>query len=95
MTRDEFNKEINKDLTIIDFYATWCGPCKMLSKEIEKIKDDYNIISIDVDENSELSLDYNINVVPTLIIFKKGKPVATNSGYMNKEELINWINSYK
>lgn len=82
---DEFNKMISGEKpTLVDFHATWCGPCKMQGPILEKVKaavgDSVNIIKIDVDQNQELSAKYRVQSVPTLIIFKSGEPVWRASG---------------
>lgn len=95
MNKEIFEKEINKDLTIIDFFATWCGPCKMLSPVLEELKKTYNIVKVDVDLNPDLARLYDIMVVPTLIIFKSGKIINRISGFLDKDEVEEFINSNK
>ena len=82
---DEFNKLIGGDKpTLVDFHATWCGPCKMQGPILEKVKaavgDKANILKIDVDQNQELASRYRVMSVPTLIVFKGGEPVWRASG---------------
>lgn len=95
MNKEIFEKEINKDLTIIDFFATWCGPCKMLSPVLDELKKTYNIVKVDVDLNPDLARLYDITVVPTLIIFKSGKMINRISGFLDKDEVEEFINSNK
>ena len=77
---------------IIDFYADWCGPCKMMSPILKEVKDSLgdavSIIKIDVDKNQELAAKYQVRGVPTLLIFKNGKQVWRQSGLVEKNELI-------
>ena len=77
--------------TLVDFYATWCGPCKMQGPILEQLKnkvgDAANIIKIDVDRNPDLSAKYQIRSVPTLIIFKNGEPQWRASGLQQLELL--------
>lgn len=77
--------------TLVDFFATWCGPCKMQGPILEQLKnkvgDDANIIKIDVDRNPDLSAEYQIRSVPTLIIFKNGMPQWRASGLQQLEIL--------
>lgn len=77
--------------TLVDFFATWCGPCKMQGPVLEQLKnkvgDNANIIKIDVDRNPDLSAEYQIRSVPTLIIFKDGMPQWRASGLQQLEVL--------
>ena len=86
--------ELTNDLTLVDFYATWCGPCRMLSPVLEEVTE-IDVIKVDVDEERELSLQYKINVVPTLILLKDKQEVSRKQGYKDLDELNNWINQYK
>ena len=85
----KFN-ELTNELSLVDFYTTWCGPCRMLAP-IEGI----DVIKVDVEEERDLGMKYNINVVPTLILFKNKEEVSRKQGYMDLNELNNWINEYK
>ena len=80
----------NEGVTLVDFWAKWCGPCKMLApvleiieKELEQVK----FVKVDVDENEELADKYQISTIPTLLIFKDGKVVDTLVGFMPKDIL--------
>ena len=77
--------------TLVDFFATWCGPCKMQGPILEQLKskigDAANIIKIDVDRNPDLSAEYQVRSVPTLVIFKDGKPVWRASGLHQMTDL--------
>lgn len=88
----EFENEI-KNRVLVDFFATWCGPCKMLSLVMDKIdkKDIIPIIKVDIDEESNLAEQYGITAVPTLIIFENGKEVKRQTGFMSEDELENWV----
>lgn len=86
-----FDELINKELVIVDFYADWCGPCKMQSRVLDELTD-YNIVRVNVDEEEELAKKYGVMSIPTLIKFKNGEEVDKNIGFLNKDDLIEWIN---
>lgn len=92
-TGENFKEEVLSSCVpvLVDFYATWCGPCRMLAPIVEEIAEETDVRAkvgkVDVDENPELCDAYGISVVPTVIIFKDGKPVHTLTGYRQKEEL--------
>lgn len=77
---------------LIDFFATWCGPCKMLAPVLKEVKDSLGervtILKIDVDKNQELSSKYQVRGVPTMILFQNGKQLWRQSGVLTKEEII-------
>ena len=76
---------------LIDFYADWCGPCKMMAPAIEKLSEENEAIifgKINVDENQNLAEKYNIMSIPTIMIFKAGKPVKTFVGVTPKEQIL-------
>ncbi len=87
---EDFNLEITKKLVIVDFYATWCGPCKMLSTVLEAFTEenkDIEILKIDVDKFPDIARKYTIMSVPTLLLFKDGNLEKKEVGFKNKEEL--------
>ena len=86
--------ELTNELTLVDFYTTWCGPCRMLAPVLEQVES-VDVIKVDVEEERELGLQYKINVVPTLVLLKNKEEVSRKQGYMDLEELNNWINQYK
>ena len=91
ITSDEYAQEvINYDgKVLVDFFATWCGPCQMLSPVLEKIseKDDIKIVKVNIDEEAKLAIDNDVEVVPTMILYNNGKVVERLEGYMDEEEL--------
>ncbi len=80
---------------IVDFYASWCGPCKMLAPVLEKIADKFSgkikILKVDIDNNSDLANDYEIASVPTLLFFKDGEILKRHSGFMPEEKISELI----
>ncbi|MFT6167078.1 MAG: thioredoxin 1 [Vicingaceae bacterium] len=91
-----FKEIVNSETPVlVDFFAEWCGPCKMISpilKEIKStLKDDVKILKIDVDKNQKVASAYQVQGVPTLIIFQKGKIVWRQSGVIPAHELISRI----
>lgn len=91
----EFENARKNGNVLVDFYATWCGPCKMLSAELEEIKDQIQIIKIDIDENMNLCKKYGIMNVPTLIYFKNKDQYEKQIGFMPKKNILNWIEEQK
>ena len=96
---ETFNDIISGEvLTLVDFYATWCGPCKNMHPILEQVKeklgDQVRIIKIDVDKHRELSQQYNIQAVPTFIIFRHGKALHRFSGGMLRVDLIYLLQQY-
>lgn len=89
-----FKELINKELIVVDFFATWCGPCKMLGPVLESL-DNVEVLKIDVDECPSLAREYGIMSVPTLMIFKNGELKDKRSGFMPKEMLEEWISENK
>lgn len=93
---DSFQNIINTDKPVlVDFFATWCGPCKMLSPVLKEVKDNLgeriSIIKIDVDKNQELATKYQVRGVPTMMLFKNGKQLWRQSGVLSKEDIIKTI----
>lgn len=82
---------------LVDFYADWCGPCKMMAPIVEEIAKEVDgkakVGKINVDENPDIAVEYNVMSIPTLIIFKKGKETKRFVGVTDKEELIKELNS--
>lgn len=95
-----FQEIINQDKPVlVDFFATWCGPCKMMSPILEEVKnrvgENANIIKIDVDKNPQAASAYQVRSVPMLILFKNGKPLWRQSGVVPANELEKLINENK
>ena len=89
---NDFQEMINSSKpTLVDFFATWCGPCKMQAPILEKVKekvgDAANIVKVDIDKNNELAAKYSVQSVPTLILFKDGEPVWRTVGVQQADLL--------
>ena len=95
---EENFKEVVKEGTfLVDFFAPWCGPCKMIGPVLEEAQKetDVQIVKVDVDQNQELAMIYGVMGVPTLAIFKDGEPVTQRSGFMPKELILKFIEENK
>ena len=84
---------LSKDFVFVDFYADWCGPCRMIAPFLEEIQSEINvdIVKVNIDESPNLASEYNVMSIPTLAIFKKGEKVSVNVGAASKACLIDWI----
>jgi thioredoxin 1 len=80
---------------LVDFWATWCGPCRMVAPVVEEIAKEYSdqlqVYKLDVDANGETAMQYQVQSIPTLILFKDGQPVERIIGYMPKERMLQKI----
>ncbi|WP_108809163.1 thioredoxin [Aquimarina spinulae] len=98
--KSSFNNIIeSKTPVLVDFFADWCGPCKMLAPILKEVKDELGdtikIVKIDVDKNQPLASKYQVRGVPTMILFKDGKQLWRQSGVLQKNDLIGVINSHQ
>ncbi len=88
---EEFNNEIKEGNVLVDFYADWCGPCRMLAPVLEEIdesnKDNIKILKVDVDEVRELAMKYDVASIPTLLLIKNGEVKATQMGFIPQKSL--------
>lgn len=96
--KSSFNTIIKSETPVlVDFFADWCGPCKMLAPILKEVKDELGdavkIVKINVDKNELLAAKYQVRGVPTMLLFKNGKQVWRQSGVLQKSEIINVINS--
>lgn len=94
-TDNDFEESVIKSNipVLVDFFATWCGPCRMMSPIIDELADEYagkvKIGKIDVDENPQISMKFGVQSIPTLVFFKNGEAVDTVIGFQSKENLKN------
>ena len=88
---DNFDTKIAKGKVLVDFYADWCGPCKMLTPVLEEIDQelkDVSIYKVNLDNNQELASEFGVQSIPNLIVFQDGKAVDQMVGFTPKEEII-------
>ncbi len=89
----EFEKEIKEGTVLVDFFATWCMPCRMMSQILEEVDRELNgkgkIVKVDVDQNENLAKKFGVMSIPTLVLFKDGKMVSKNVGVMQKNDCLN------
>jgi len=96
ISKDNFEQEVLKSdkVVLIDFWASWCGPCKMFAPIIDKVAEerpDVKVCKVNVDEEPELSKKFGIVSIPTLVVIKNGEVVAQESGVMPKQHILNMI----
>ena len=90
--------EQNSGVVVVDFFATWCGPCKMLAPVFEQageeMKNDATFLKVDIDQSLEIAQQFRISTVPTMMIFKDGKPVESLVGFMPKDAIVQKVKSH-
>lgn len=93
---ETFHQLINSDQPVlVDFHATWCGPCKQMAPELQRFAKENSgklrVVKIDIDKNRETASEFNIQGVPTLILFKQGKPIWRESGAMSASQISQFV----
>jgi len=89
LNEKDFKQEVldSKEKVLVDFWATWCGPCRMMGPIVEELSDTHKVCKVNVDENEELAMEYRISSIPCLILFENGKESTRSIGLKSKEEL--------
>ena len=99
LTDENFDEETKKEnLVLVDFFATWCGPCKILGPILEGVQDeikDVDFFKVDVDQNENTARRFGIMSIPTIVLLKNGTEVARNVGLLNHNDLIDFLNEHK
>ena len=91
---NNFNEQIKEGVVLVDFFATWCGPCKMLSPILEEITERFSrikVVKIDIDKFDDLTRSHGIMSVPTMEVYRNGTLVKKEVGYHNLDEIVSWL----
>ena len=95
---NEYNQEIKDGVVVVDFFANWCEPCKMLAPIFEELGKEYNgkvkFIKVDVDQSPDLAMRYQVASIPTVIVVKDGEKVAGNVGFIPKEQIKTMVDAH-
>ena len=93
LINENFDELINEEKVLVDFYADWCGPCRMLSPIIDEVATEQNIkvVKVNVDNHEDIAKKYGIMSIPTIILFKNGEEKNKNIGLLSKEDLLEFI----
>ncbi|WP_373442436.1 thioredoxin [Staphylococcus aureus] len=98
VTDADFDSKVESGVQLVDFWVTWCGPCKMIAPVLEELAADYegkaDILKLDVDENPSTAAKYEVMSIPTLIVFKDGQPVDKVVGFQPKENLAEVLDKH-
>ena len=91
---EDFQEKVGSGTVLLDFYADWCAPCRMIGPVLEQIaeeSDAIKVVKVNVDENAELASNFGVKGIPALFVLKEGKTVAQRAGFMPKDALIDWV----
>lgn len=86
----DFNNEIGNKRILVDFYADWCGPCRMMGEVLENL-DKIDVLKVNIDKHKDIARQFSIMSIPTLILFENGKVLKLHTGFMNSGELEEFI----
>ena len=89
---NDFEKEIKDKKILVDFYASWCGLCRMLTEVLESIEDKIDILKVDVDKFPEIARKYGVMSIPNLFLFENNQIIKNQVGFLNENELLDFIN---
>lgn len=99
LTTGNWAEQVERSSTpvLVDFWATWCGPCRMIGPIVEELAGEYEgtlkVGKLNVDDNQDIAVEYGVMSIPTLILFKNGQPVDRRTGFAPKRELKAWIDA--
>lgn len=93
INKEEFNNLVleSRGYSFVDFYADWCGPCRMLGPIMDEVSNEYSVYKINVDEEGQLASEYGVMSIPCVILFKDGKEYKRSIGLKSKEDIISMI----
>ena len=94
----QFDEVTSKGIVVVDFFANWCGPCKMLAPVLEEMADEYKqvkFVKVDVDQARDLAAEFGVRSVPTMVVFKNGEVVDQMIGFLTKDEINQKVSVYK
>ena len=96
---EDFEKDtiLSEGVTLVDFYAVWCGPCQMLGPVLDDLSQevDYKVVKVDVDQARDLAAEFGVRSVPTMVVFKNGEVVDQMIGFLTKDEINQKVSVYK
>lgn len=98
INESDFESEVKEGIVVVDFFASWCGPCRMMGAVLEEVDKELNgkakILKVDVDQSQNLARQFGVMSIPTIVVFKDGKQVHKQIGFVPKERLVALISNY-